>query len=194
MMSRMALSVFQCKQCGCDFNPRLRTRQFCSRACLFAWRAANRTLLPERACASCGVTFRPRFDGASATDRTLYCSRTCMGKAMERPLAERFWSFVAKAEGDACWEWTGFRTPDGYGRIASGGKFGTAPGAGTMYNAHRVSWQLHNGEIPDGLVVCHKCDNPACVRPDHLFVGTQKDNMQDCARKGRIVTPRKRAS
>jgi hypothetical protein len=54
--------------------------------------------------------------------------------------------------------------------------------------AHRVSWRMHNGDIPKGMVICHKCDNPPCVRPDHLFLGTYSDNTQDMIRKGRINT------
>lgn len=87
---------------------------------------------------------------------------------------ERFWIKVNKASD--CWEWTGARLPAGYGVFWVNGK---------NEGAHRVSWQLHKGPIPDGLWVLHKCDNPRCVRPDHLFLGTPKDNTQDCQRKGR---------
>lgn len=89
---------------------------------------------------------------------------------------ERFFSKVNKT--DNCWEWTASLIGCGYGNFKYKGK---------RYAAHRFSWELVNGKIPDGLLVCHKCDNRKCVNPEHLFLGTQKDNMQDCLRKGRLV-------
>ena len=91
-------------------------------------------------------------------------------------LSERFWRHVKKTE--SCWLWTGAKRPYGYGQL------GRQDG-GTQV-AHRISWELHHGPIPDGMFVCHHCDNPPCVNPSHLFVGTASDNMQDCARKGRV--------
>ncbi len=93
---------------------------------------------------------------------------------MSRPLWLRFWDKVKKTDG--CWEWTGW-TRESYGRIKTGG--------GAFQTAHRVSWELHNGAIPPGLFVLHKCDNPKCVRPDHLFMGTKADNNHDRHSKGR---------
>lgn len=85
----------------------------------------------------------------------------------------RFWEKVRKT--DSCWIWTG-STSLGYGSCWDGVK---------IRKAHRFSYALHFGTIPDGLDICHSCDNPACVRPTHLFAGTVSDNMQDMDRKGR---------
>lgn len=84
-----------------------------------------------------------------------------------------------KVNGSGCWEWqgqTGGTSP--YGQIKKFGKF-----VGT----HRLSYELCRGEIPEGMVVCHHCDNPICINPDHLFLGTMKDNMHDMINKGRRV-------
>lgn len=89
--------------------------------------------------------------------------------------AERFWSKVDRT-GDGCWEWQASRTSHGYGQVST---FRRPRGA------HRVAWELVNGPIPDGLWVLHHCDNPPCVRSDHLFLGTVGDNSRDMAAKGR---------
>lgn len=98
---------------------------------------------------------------------------------LPKPINERFWAKVKKCGPDDCWPWLASRNKDGYGRIGIGGHYGT------MLLAHRVSWELNIGAIPDGLHVLHRCDNPKCVNPKHLFLGSQTDNMADKAEKGR---------
>lgn len=92
-----------------------------------------------------------------------------------------FWLRVRKGEG--CWEWSGWRAGSGYGQIKVNKR---------IESAHRLSWILHHGAIPKGLIVCHHCDNPPCVRPDHLFLGTYSDNVRDAMHKGRMFTPEMR--
>ena len=76
------------------------------------------------------------------------------------------------------------------GRTWSQGRYGCLYVNGKTVLAHRYAWENVNGKIPDGLIVCHKCDNGLCINPNHLFIGTHKDNMQDCSRKGRLNTAR----
>lgn len=93
---------------------------------------------------------------------------------------ERFWSKVAVTKNhDDCWLWQAGLTHSGYGQFSLGGR------KGKHIPAHRYSYTIANGEIPSGLFVCHRCDNPLCVNPNHLFVGTHVDNVQDMVSKGR---------
>lgn len=96
-----------------------------------------------------------------------------------RPLAIRF-AERTRQEPNGCVVWTGSRTQQGYGQISEG-----AGVRRRRHLAHRLSWELTNGPIPDGVFVCHKCDNPPCVNPSHLFVGSARDNNRDAWTKGR---------
>lgn len=98
-------------------------------------------------------------------------------------LADRFYDKVAPDPNSGCWLWTGAVKELGYGVIGLGRR------SQGIRKAHRVSWELHRGPIPEGLCVCHKCDVPGCVNPNHLFLGTLADNAQDTARKGRLKIP-----
>jgi HNH endonuclease len=97
-------------------------------------------------------------------------------RGLMRPAEERFWRVTDKSSDDACWEYFGLQSTNGYGRFKIGKK---------NIRAHRYSYELHKGPIPDGLVVRHTCDNKLCVNPAHLLVGTQADNMQDMVTRKR---------
>ena len=91
---------------------------------------------------------------------------------------KRFWTHIHKQDTlNGCWLWIGTVDRYGYGRFAIKGK---------QFLAHRIAYELTYGKIPDGLLCCHHCDNPRCVRPDHLFIGTNSDNMIDAYKKGRL--------
>ena len=91
-------------------------------------------------------------------------------------LAQRFWSKVDPAPSECCWEWTACKSSDGYGQFKLHTK---------MLKAHRVAYTLAKDEIPDGLIVRHTCDNPACCNPDHLILGTHADNTADMYKRKR---------
>lgn len=93
-------------------------------------------------------------------------------------LSERFYRKVALIPFHSCWEWTGRKNHEGYGSIYDGS---------SRALAHRVSWKLHHGPIPPGMCVLHACDNPSCVNPAHLFLGTQSDNVADMMAKDRLA-------
>lgn len=93
---------------------------------------------------------------------------------------KRFWTKVSiPVDKSQCWEWIGAKDPNGYGRFNLGGK------KGPTILAHRFAYELANAGMSEGLHVCHRCDNPGCVNPSHLFLGTHQDNMKDMLEKGR---------
>lgn len=120
----------------------------------------------QRKCKFCGTEYQP------VTSRHKHCSWEC-----------RFKDIARKFEGvGGCWEWPlSCNKQTGYGQFN--------PTASTVRSTHRVSYELFNGPIPEGLHVCHECDNRPCFNPKHLFLGTRVDNMQDMCQKGRW-TPR----
>lgn len=124
-------------------------------------------------CRHCGATFS-LYPSTIRQGGGVFCSHACKAQAQSIPLETRFWQRVEKTDG--CWRWTGPLHAFGYGLIWRGGN---------NVGAHRISWEIHVGPIPDGLFVLHRCDNPPCVRPDHLFLGTQADNIHDMVAKGR---------
>jgi hypothetical protein len=114
--------------------------------------------------------------------RGTFCSRACgYAHRQPAPIEERFWQNVEQSsDPNGCWIWTG-HTSSGYGSLYD-------PEKRNQIGAHRVSWQIHHGPIPHGLWVLHNCptgDNPRCVNPAHLWLGTVEDNVADMVAKGR---------
>ncbi len=101
---------------------------------------------------------------------------------VKRSLAHRLWSRVARGKPGACWVWSGARDPFGYGRIG-------LTGSRRSTLTHRAAWMVAYGDIPDGQCVCHRCDNPPCCNPGHLFLGSRDDNNKDAKAKGRMRGP-----
>lgn len=141
---------------------------------------ANEAMAPV-VCLNCGARFMKRLADIRRTKHNM-CSKKCSGEFWAKLAIDRFWASTTHAK-SGCWEWTGARNKDGYGILRRSGK-----GA----RAHRVAWELFHGPISDGLRVCHRCDNPPCVNPAHLFLGTPRDNARDMRAKGRAfqkITP-----
>ena len=115
----------------------------------------------SRNCANCGIS----FVGKGRTRK--HCSTKC--KLLENVIKKR----------NGCWEWKGDLHPNGYG-------YTTNHETGKRSHVHRTSYAIFKGEIPKGLYVCHACDNPRCINPEHLWIGTAKENMADAKRKNRL--------
>jgi len=135
----------------------------------------------HKPCEACGRVFAradlPRTHRYAARwAKRRFCSRPCADAGRTRPADDRFVGMWEVDPVSGCWNWTGRLGANGYGYLHEQGK---------TVLAHRYSYKKAHGSIPKGLFICHKCDNPRCVRPDHLFLGDQLANMRDCALKGR---------
>lgn len=139
--------------------------------------------MAEKECAKCGRSFERRArDSEDQWVSRKFCSALCSNRSKKAtPLHIRFWDNVTIVEGNKCWPWTGTTDVHGYGLIGNG-----PAGQSYKLKAHRLSYEMRFGPIPEGGVICHTCDNPNCVNPHHLFLGTQRDNMADASRKGRL--------
>lgn len=131
----------------------------------------------RKPCPVCGNTIERLHK--SRLDAVKTCSYKCGGllKNEGKSVVQRIYEKVKVNPGNGCHEFTAQKNASGYGVISIDGKQGLA---------HRVSWVAHNGAIPCGLHVLHKCDNPKCVNPEHLFLGTNRDNVDDKIAKGRL--------
>jgi hypothetical protein len=130
----------------------------------------------ERLCAQCGNAFKTKPCWIRKGFGK-YCSKPCADAALKVSPVTRFWASVDKSGGDdACWPWTAGKEKRGYGRLFVNGRNVTTS---------RFSFELHKGPIPNGLFVLHRCDNPPCCNPAHLFLGTLTDNSADMVSKGR---------
>ncbi len=181
-----------CKICGSQFKRKssqvLKNRNsYCSKQCYysvdrktFAWK---RQPLLERNCEFCAKPFAVRPSRIRTSTQGRFCSLKCHRESTVRPLEDRFWESVDKS--GECWLWIKATDRDGYGVTSTKNK--------KQVRAHRVSWEIHFGPIPDGLCVLHNCpggDNPTCVRPSHLWLGTNDQNMADRKAKGRYANGR----
>lgn len=140
--------------------------------------AGNKRFYADKFCVRCSAVI-PRTTGR-CYPRSRFCGNVCYHahrKFTPEQAIKAFWEKVDKHAANGCWLWTGSANNWGYGRVKT--TFTKQRGA------HRISWELHNGPIPKGLNALHKCDTPRCVNPNHLFLGTLKDNTADAVAKDR---------
>ena len=177
--------------------------KYCSMGC------ANEHRTVSLVCNHCKKEFK-RYKSESINSKITYCSRDCQSQRRhEKPCfvckkpflvyesdlkrglgkycslqcrdtqatpQEKFFKQISnETHINNCWEWIGNKDKDGYGRLS----------LNKIIRAHRYSWELYFGKIPGDLIICHRCDNPPCVNPDHLFIGTHLDNARDREKKGR---------
>jgi hypothetical protein len=172
-----------CAHCGkVRLDRPCEVRKFCSHACYAASRKGV-TLVPHET-RPCDWCEKPMDIWPSVRNKR-YCSKVCADEGRVVEPEERFWPKVAKPEHpDACWPWIGDMGTDGYGKFWIDG---------TSKHASRVAWELTSGPVPKGLFVCHRCDNPRCCNPAHLWLGTAQDNTADMFRKKRDQWSKRRA-
>jgi len=155
-----------CEYCGNTYTVTRRApTKYCSRACS----GAARTMSCFRACPWCSKSFKPKHTAQRCCSRS--CGRFFCLKNYDphKAAIDRFWASVRKSP-SGCWLWTGAVRGDGYGAVWNGNR---------QIGAHRFSYQIHYGDIPDTLWTLHRCDTPLCVNPNHLYLGDSSQNQRD---------------
>ncbi len=162
-----------CDECDDEFQPRSGkpNQHFCTQECY--WQA-RRTQCPQTfVCGNCHESFE-----RIGSRIRYFCSIECRFESQRKTAKASFAQFVVKGIGpDDCYDWTGFIDPNGRAMFHFNG---------TKCSAARAAWIMAKGPIPDGLFVCHRCDNGRCSRLDHLFLGTHQENMDDAVAKRRM--------
>lgn len=180
-----------CKFCKNQFKTYSKRDQYCNRKCMSKGFKKPRL---KNNCNNCGIEFTRKYWAKKA----IKCSVKCNGnpdilkKIIHKPGFWKTATYEQKIERykqlfekkvirqDGCWDWNGYIVSTGYGRIGTSGQ---------IIDAHRFSYILHKGEIPQNLWVLHRCSNAKCTNPEHLYLGTAKQNTQDMLRAGRNIVP-----
>lgn len=131
----------------------------------------------QRFCKQCGKEFYV-YPSNIKLGLGKFCGQACYWKSLRSPMADRFFNFIGSVTESGCILWKGFTNEDGYGKIVTDTK-------GIQSPAHRVSYEFFVGPVPPGVWVLHKCDNPSCINPTHLFLGDNLINIADKTAKGR---------
>jgi hypothetical protein len=165
------LPLRECELCKEPFRARMKSR-FCSMKCA----ELHRRKLPDAICPTCQTKFRRTHSARRFCSQVCYLQDARQPTVITREVLLAIWNRrVRKGQPDECWSWTGPKLAGGYGRLSF---------QGIIDLAHRLTYLLFIGHIPDDCVL-HRCDNPACCNPAHLFAGTHKDNTHDMINKGR---------
>ena len=165
-----------CEHCGKTrwYRP-CEVQKYCCRGCYVKASSAKIAAAHvSKPCEHCG---QPITGPVWKVEKARYCSVACTNKAKVQDVGKRFWSKVDECGPDECWEFAAVGT-DGYGKFWYRGR---------SVHASRMSYELTHEPVPDDMCVCHKCDNPRCVNPSHLFLGSNRDNSQDMLSKNRAA-------
>lgn len=180
--------IKKCEYCSEDFNAIIASikhnsshERFCSRDCAYKGRRrapAIKQALIQKTCEYCKNEFYAKLNLCLVSEKHgKYCSRSCSNKGRAKLSREElfFKKTIIPEDKSKCWVYEN-TTPGRYGKITINGKTSAA---------HRFSYTIHKGNIPEGLMICHTCDNKFCVNPDHLYAGTALDNARDAHARGR---------